>query len=61
MIKNFGMTEILLIMLVLVLLFGAKRIPELARSLGRSLSEFKKGRSEGLQDSQDDPKSGKEA
>lgn len=61
MIKNFGMTEILLIMLVLVLLFGAKRIPELARSLGRSLSEFKKGRSEGSQDNHDDTKSGKDA
>lgn len=47
MMRNFGPTEILLVLLVLVLLFGAKRIPELARSLGQSLTEFKKGRSEG--------------
>lgn len=61
MIKNFGMTEILLILLVLVLLFGAKRIPELARSLGRSLSEFKRGRSEGMQDEEPAKKTPPEA
>jgi sec-independent protein translocase protein TatA len=32
---------------VIVLLFGAKKLPELARSLGRSSSEFKKGLKEG--------------
>lgn len=49
MMRNLGVTEIVLILLALVLLFGARRIPELARSLGRSLSEFKKGRKEGEQ------------
>ena len=39
--------ELIVILLALLLLFGAKRIPDLARSLGRSLSEFKKGREEG--------------
>jgi len=38
------MGEIALVLLVLVLLFGAKRIPDIARSLGRSITEFKKGR-----------------
>jgi sec-independent protein translocase protein TatA len=51
MMRNLSVTEIVLILLALVLLFGARRIPELARSLGRSLSEFKKGRQEGLDDS----------
>lgn len=50
MIRNLGMPEILVILIVLILLFGAKKIPDLARSLGRSLGEFKKGREEGGKD-----------
>lgn len=42
-----GGPEIILIIVVLVLLFGSKKIPDLARSIGRSLNEFKKGREEG--------------
>ncbi len=38
-----GWTEILIILALILLLFGAKRLPELARSLGKSLKEFKKG------------------
>jgi len=44
---NIGWPEILLILLVVLLLFGARRLPDLARSLGKSLREFKKGREEG--------------
>ena len=43
---SFGLTEILLILLAVIILFGGKKIPELARGLGKSLSEFKKGRNE---------------
>jgi sec-independent protein translocase protein TatA len=39
---NIGLPEILIIILVVVLLFGAKKIPELARGLGQGLKEFKK-------------------
>ena len=46
MFNNFGMPEIIVILLVILLFFGAKRLPELARSLGKSLREFKKGRDE---------------
>lgn len=42
-----GPGELIVILLVILLLFGAKRLPELARSLGKSLGEFKKGRDEG--------------
>ncbi len=42
-----GIGEIGIILLVLIFLFGAKKLPQLARSLGSSLSEFKRGRSEG--------------
>ncbi len=38
-----GPTEIILIVLALVLLFGARKLPELARGLGRSTVEFRKG------------------
>ena len=39
-----GTQEILLILLVVLLLFGARRIPELARALGRASFEFKKAK-----------------
>lgn len=45
-----GILELLLVLLVLVLLFGAKKLPELARSLGKSINEFKRGRQEGAAD-----------
>jgi sec-independent protein translocase protein TatA len=41
-----GSQEILLIFLVIVLLFGASKLPELARSMGRSMGEFKRGQVE---------------
>lgn len=39
---NLGAGEIMLIVLVILLLFGAKKIPELAQGLGRGMKEFKK-------------------
>lgn len=41
---SLGMSEILLILLVVVLLFGGKKIPELARAFGRASHEFKKAK-----------------
>ncbi|CAB0699046.1 twin-arginine translocase TatA/TatE family subunit [Corynebacterium diphtheriae] len=38
---NLGPTEILLILVIVVLLFGAKKLPDAARSLGRSMRIFK--------------------
>jgi len=42
-----GWPEILIILVIVLLLFGAKKLPELARSLGKSINEFKKGKDEG--------------
>jgi sec-independent protein translocase protein TatA len=39
---NFGATEIILILLVVVLLFGGRKIPELMKGLGQGLKDFKK-------------------
>lgn len=50
---NLGPTEILLILLVLVLLFGAKKLPELARGSGRALRIFK-AETKGLMDDDED-------
>ncbi|TBR26427.1 twin-arginine translocase TatA/TatE family subunit [bacterium] len=46
---NVGMGEMLIIGVVGLLLFGANRIPEVARSLGRSVNAFKSGLKEGLE------------
>jgi sec-independent protein translocase protein TatA len=40
---NFGTTEIILVVAVLFLLFGASRLPQLAKSLGQSRKAFKEG------------------
>lgn len=39
---NLGMGELVLILLIILLLFGASRLPETARSLGTAIKEFKK-------------------
>ena len=38
-----GYQELLLILVIVLILFGAQRLPDLARSLGSSVKEFKKG------------------
>ncbi len=49
-----GPTEIAIIAGVVVLLFGAKKLPELSRSFGQSIKEFKKGVKEAKEDIEDD-------
>ena len=43
---NFGMGEMLIILVVVLLLFGAKRIPEIAGSMGKGINEFKRNLSD---------------
>ena len=52
---NFGTTEIILIVAVLFLLFGATRLPQLAKSLGQSRKAFR----EGLREAEEDEKAEK--
>ena len=42
-----GLWQVLIVVLIVALIFGAKKIPEIARALGRSSGEFKKGLREG--------------
>lgn len=43
---NFGTTEIIIIAILVLVLFGAKRIPELAKGLGQGIKEFRKASSD---------------
>ncbi|HVE42229.1 MAG TPA: twin-arginine translocase TatA/TatE family subunit [Planctomycetota bacterium] len=47
MLATLSPTHIILVALVVVLLFGAQKIPQLMRSLGSGMNEFKKGLKEG--------------
>ncbi len=47
---NFGGGEMILIFLIVLLLFGAKKVPELFRSLGKGVNEFRKAKNEWEQD-----------
>lgn len=46
---NLGFTEILVIMVIVLLVFGAKRLPEIGQSMGKGIREFKKS----ISDTQD--------
>ena len=47
---SLGAPEIIFLVVVIFFFFGAKRIPDLARGLGKSISEFKKGKDEGKEE-----------
>jgi sec-independent protein translocase protein TatA len=49
---NLGVPELLIILLVILVLFGAKKIPDLAQGIGKGIKEFKKG----MKDTEDDDK-----
>jgi sec-independent protein translocase protein TatA len=51
---NLGPMELIIILAIVLLLFGSKKLPSLARSLGKSSKEFKKGMSEGAAGDEED-------
>lgn len=55
MLQNIGPIGILLIVIVALILFGPKKLPELGRAFGRTLREFKEGTKELLKDDDKDP------
>lgn len=61
--QGIGAPELIIILVILLLLFGAKRLPEMARSIGKSTKEFKKGMTEAAseEDEEDKPKAEAEA
>ncbi len=59
MLGGMGMSELLIILLIVVVIFGANRLPEIGASLGKSIKSFKKAVTEEekpLQDSKETPK-----
>lgn len=46
MFERFGFSELLIILVIALLVFGPKKLPELGRSLGKSIREFKQGMKE---------------
>ena len=53
---SIGMPELVIGLVVILLLFGAKRVPELARGLGSGVREFKKGTQEGEVEKEEEDK-----
>ncbi len=47
---NIGLGEILILVLVVLILFGPNKLPELGKSLGKAVGEFRRGIKEGLDD-----------
>jgi len=55
MLGNLGFPEIMIILVIVLLLFGAKRIPEIAGSMGKGIKEFKKNINEATRDLDGEP------
>ena len=55
MIGNLGFPEIMIILVIVLLLFGAKRIPEIAGSMGKGIKEFKKNINEATREVDSQP------
>ena len=51
-IGGLGMQELIIVLVILLLLFGSTRLPQLAKGMGKSIREFKKGVSEGDEDAE---------
>jgi sec-independent protein translocase protein TatA len=57
MLPNIGYGELLIILILALLLFGAKQVPEIARSFGRAINSFKSGMKELPEENKDESSS----
>ena len=53
---NLGPTELIIILVIVLLVFGGSQLPKLAKNLGKAQKEFKDGLADGMKDDQDQPK-----
>lgn len=51
---SIGLPELIVIFVIILLLFGAKRLPQIARSIGKSLREFKSGMKSQMKDTEEE-------
>lgn len=58
---NLGATELIIVLVILLVLFGGAKLPKLARSLGRAQKEFKEGVTEGSKAEEDTDEKSKDA
>lgn len=56
MLQRLGITELLILLAILLLLFGAKRIPDIAESLGKAVRKLRKAQEESDSDHHDQPR-----
>ncbi len=54
MFRNFNGWEVVIVLVVVLLLFGARKLPDLARSIGASAKEFRKGLQEGVEEAEEE-------
>lgn len=52
-----GMPELIVILVIVIIIFGASRLPQLGEGLGKAIKGFKKGIAESKEANKDDPKS----
>ncbi len=53
MLGSIGPTELILILLIVIIIFGAKKLPELGKSIGEGIKNFKKSVNDGKSDDKD--------
>jgi len=61
MLPHLGLPELLIILFIVLLIFGAKRLPEVGRSIGKTISSFKKGIKEAAEEKEEDKEAEEEA